>query len=88
MFNHPVTKPTKLGEVQQLSSTSFAFAALLADHTVVCWGDPLCGGDSSEVQDQLRRGETEEKTQIPGGECIQRTHIKYGDNLIKSILYI
>ena len=43
-------------EVQQLASTSFAFAALLADSTVVCWGDPLCGGDSSEVQDQLRTG--------------------------------
>ena len=78
MFNHSFTNSTKLLqpsralEVQQLASTSFAFAALLADHTVVCWGDPLCGGDSSEVQDQLRTGEHVCKTK-PGCECIDIT---------------
>ena len=36
------------------SSTYFAFAAVLADGCVVTWGDPDAGGDSSEVQDQLR----------------------------------
>ena len=31
-----------------------AFAAILADGLVVTWGDPGYGGDSSEVQDQLK----------------------------------
>ena len=31
-----------------------AFAAILADGSVVTWGDPGYGGDSSEVQDQLK----------------------------------
>ena len=30
-----------------------AFAAIRTDGSVVAWGDPACGGDSSEVQDQL-----------------------------------
>ena len=34
-----------------------AFAAILADRTVVTWGDAECGGDSSRVQDQLRNVE-------------------------------
>ena len=33
---------------------AFAFAAILADGSVVTWGDPSAGGDSSRVQDQLR----------------------------------
>ena len=32
----------------------FAFAAILADGSVVTWGDPIFGGDSSAVQDQLK----------------------------------
>ena len=31
-----------------------AFAAILADGSVVTWGHPDLGGDSSAVQDQLR----------------------------------
>ena len=31
-----------------------AFAAILADGSVVSWGDPDAGGDSSAVQDQLK----------------------------------
>ena len=31
-----------------------AFAAILADGSVVTWGDPRFGGDSSKVQDQLK----------------------------------
>ena len=33
---------------------NYAFAAILSDGGVVTWGDPGDGGDSSEVQDQLR----------------------------------
>ena len=33
------------------------FAAILADGSVVTWGDPHYGGDSSAVQDQLRNVE-------------------------------
>ena len=33
---------------------TWAFAAILADGSVVTWGDPDFGGDSSEVQDQLK----------------------------------
>ena len=40
--------------MQQISGTDRAFAAILADGSVVTWGDPNDGGDSSRVQDQLR----------------------------------
>jgi hypothetical protein len=39
--------------VQQIEATYAAFAAMLADGSVVSWGDPRKGGDSSAVQDQL-----------------------------------
>ena len=44
----------QLRNTQQVHATSFAFAAILADGSVVTWGDPDGGGDSSAVQDQLR----------------------------------
>eukprot|EP00435_Cladocopium_sp_Y103_P068753 s71_g32.t1 len=44
----------QLRNVQQISATDHAFAAILADGSVVTWGDPLNGGDSSRVQHQLR----------------------------------
>jgi len=37
-----------------VTATSRAFAALLADGTVVCWGSPENGGDSKKVRDRLR----------------------------------
>ena len=40
--------------VQHIQATWGAFAAILADGSVVTWGDADCGGDSSAVQDQLR----------------------------------
>jgi len=40
--------------VQQIQATSHAFAAILADGSVVAWGDRKDGGDCSAVQDQLR----------------------------------
>ena len=38
----------------QVFATGRAFAAILGDGSVVAWGDPNEGGDSSAVQDQLR----------------------------------
>lgn len=40
--------------MKQIQATSLAFAAILADESVVTWGDPGIGGDSSQVQGQLR----------------------------------
>ena len=44
----------QLKNVQQIQATKAAFAATLADGSVVAWGDPNHGGDSSAVQDQLK----------------------------------
>ena len=44
----------QLRGVQQIQATDSAFAAILADGSVVTWGVPICGGDSSAVRDQLR----------------------------------
>ena len=43
----------EIQEVQQIQSSSSAFAAILASGKVVTWGDPEDGGDSREVQDRL-----------------------------------
>ena len=40
--------------VQQIQATGGAFAAILADGSVVAWGDPDYGGDSSSIQLQLQ----------------------------------
>ena len=39
--------------MQQVQATSYAFAAILADGSVVTWGKHA-GGDSSDVHDQLK----------------------------------
>ena len=44
----------QLRNVQQICGTDSAFAAILADGTVVTWGAAECGGDSSSVQDRFR----------------------------------
>ena len=44
----------RLKGVQQVQATSRAFAAILADGSIVTWGLPGYGGDSSEVQDRLK----------------------------------
>ena len=41
--------------VEQLQTSFGAFAALLANGSVVTWGDPESGGDSSAVQTRLRK---------------------------------
>ena len=43
----------QLSNVQQICSTQPAFAAILADGSVVTWGHPDYGGDSSKVQGQF-----------------------------------
>jgi hypothetical protein len=43
----------QLRNVKQVQAADRAFAAILADGSVVTWGRPDCGGDSSAVQDQL-----------------------------------
>ena len=40
--------------MQQVRGTEAAFSAILQDGSVVTWGEPFHGGDSSAVQDQLR----------------------------------
>ena len=41
----------QLGNVQQIQSTSGAFAAILADGSVVTWGDPDYGGCARSAQE-------------------------------------
>ena len=40
--------------MQQIQATNMAFAAILADGSVIAWGNIDHGGDCSAVQDQLR----------------------------------
>ena len=42
------------GVIRSLVETVRTFAAILADGSVVTWGDPLYGGDSTGVHDQPR----------------------------------
>ena len=44
----------QLKNVQQIQATSRAFAAVLADGSIVTWGAGPAGGDSSAVVNQLR----------------------------------
>ena len=43
----------QLRDVREIFATRFAFAALLGDGSVVTWGHPKLGGDSSAVKEQL-----------------------------------
>ena len=54
---------SQLGNVQQLEATAVAFAAILAEGSVVTWGGPVFGGDSSKVQHQLRNVQQVRSTQ-------------------------
>ena len=47
----------QLVNVQKLAATSKAFAAILADGSVVAWGNPVLGGDvSGSVAERLQLG--------------------------------
>ena len=41
--------------MQQIQASTGAFAAILGDGSVVTWGGAAYGGDSSAVQDLLKR---------------------------------
>ena len=43
--------------LEAIPSRVGAFAAILGNGSVVIWGDPDHGGDSSQVQEQLRNVE-------------------------------
>ena len=45
----------RLRDVQKIQASLKAYAAMLSDESVVTWGEDEHGGDSSPVQDQLRR---------------------------------
>lgn len=62
---------TELRHVQHIAASNGAFAALRSDGSVVTWGDADYGGDSGDVQDQLRRavGEVDARNAGSGEEC-------------------
>ena len=47
--------PLPLAPVSEMWATANAFAALLEDESVVCWGDEDSGGDCSQVRGELRQ---------------------------------
>ena len=73
---------------QRVSSSfkqlSRAFAAILADGSVVTWGEPESGGDSSEVQDQLKGVQQVQATKrafaaiLADGSVVTWGHPEYG----------
>ena len=44
----------QLQNVQSITASTYAFAALRADGSVIAWGRPNFGGDASQVQAQLQ----------------------------------
>jgi len=42
------------GDSSGVQATQRAFAAILANRSVVTWGNPECGGESSGVQDRIK----------------------------------
>ena len=49
-----IPQSSKVEDLRVLAQKSCALAAILADGSVVTWGNPAHGGDSSEVQEQLK----------------------------------
>ena len=52
----------QLKHARQVQATAGAFAAILADGSVVTWGRPSYGGDSSAVRDQLKNVQQVQRT--------------------------
>jgi alpha-tubulin suppressor-like RCC1 family protein len=50
--------------VQQVQATLYAFAAILDDGSVVTWGNPAHGGDSSAVKGQLKNVQQVQATSL------------------------
>ena len=62
----------QLKGVQQFHATKWAFAAILADGSVVTWGEPDSGGDSSKVQGQLKGVQQLQATEQASGRWVSR----------------
>lgn len=75
-WGHTRTKP-KFRRVQQLNVTDYAFAAILADGSVVTWGEDFVGGESSAVQLQLRSVQQVQGTYGEGICCCPERWICY-----------
>ena len=43
--------------MKEIAASEVAFAAILADGSVVTWGDAVGGGDSTAVQQQLKNAQ-------------------------------
>ena len=77
----------QLRGVLQIQATEQAFAAILADGSVVTWGEEHAGGgDSSDVQDQLRGVQQIQATQgafagiLEDGSVVTWGHADYGSD--------
>lgn len=57
------------GDVQQIQASGHAFAAVLSDGSVVTWGDADFGGDSSQVQEQLKDVQQIQSSRRSGFVC-------------------
>jgi alpha-tubulin suppressor-like RCC1 family protein len=72
--------------VLQIQATGYAFAAILADGSVVAWGNPDHGGDCSTVQDQLKNVEQIQATEgafaaiLPDGSLVAWGQSESGGN--------
>ena len=72
------------GNVTKIQATERAFAALRSDGSVVCWGTPEYGGDSSNVEAQLKRVSAIQSTKhafaalLENGSVVTWGHAFYG----------
>ena len=69
----------QLRNVQQIQATGRAFAAILADGSVVTWGNDneKDGGCSREVQDQLQNVEQIQATECAFAAILQNGFVGY-----------
>jgi len=70
--------------VQQIRANLDAFAAILADGSVVTWGDQSNGGDSSAVQGQLRNVQEVYSANYEGGGASDAFVAVLGDGSVVS----
>ena len=76
------------GHVCKIQSTERAFAAVRSDGSVVCWGMPEYGGESSSVQAQLKHVREIQSTKyafaalLEDGRVVTWGHAFYGGILL------